>query len=94
MTGRLMPYDNEIPELKIIIEVNGVQHYQEKSTWNVLNAKENNISVHESLLQQQYRDKIKKEYAISCGYAFIEIPYWNVYNDSFKKTINDVIDSL
>ena len=91
LTNHLLPYDNEIPELKLIIEVNGVQHYQEKSSWNVLNAKTNNISEKESLLQQKHRDKIKKDYAIKNGYKFIEIPYWKIYNDSFKQLIDDCI---
>lgn len=94
ITNRLMPYDNEIPELKVIIEVNGVQHYQEKSSWNVLNAKTSNISVYESLLQQKYRDKIKREYAIKNGYCFIEIPYWRIYNDSFKHIIDNYIKNI
>jgi len=90
-TGRLMPYDNEIAELKLIIEVNGVQHYQEKSSWNVLNAKQNNISLKESLTQQKYRDNFKKQYAIDNGYNFIEIPYWHIYNNSFKQLINAIL---
>ena len=93
-TGRYMPYDNEIPELKLIVEVNGVQHYQEKSSWNVLNAKQNNISVKESLKQQQYRDSIKKKYAIECGYRILEIPHWRIYNDSFKEMIDNVIQEI
>lgn len=93
-TGRLMPYDNEIEILKLIIEVHGVQHYQEKSSWNVFNAKTNHISIEESLNQQKYRDGIKEKYAIEHGYNFISIPYWTIYNDSFKKLIDNKINTI
>lgn len=56
--------------------------------------KKNNISVKESLKQQQYRDSIKKKYAIECGYRILEIPHWRIYNDSFKEMIDNVIQEI
>lgn len=94
ITKRTMPYDNEIPELKLIVEVHGLQHYQTNSTWNILNAKENNITPEESLIQQRFRDDIKRQYAIKCGYCFVEIPYWHIYDDSFKKIIDEKITEI
>ena len=90
-TGRKMPYDNEISDLKLIIEVNGLQHYQVKSTYNIWNSKVGNISPEESLRRQQYRDEIKKQFAINNGYSYMAIPYWRIYDDSFKKLIDEKI---
>lgn len=93
-TGRKMPYDNEITQLKLIIEVNGLQHYQINSTWHIFESKINGITPEESLNRQKYRDGIKRQYAIDNGYSYLEIPYWRIYDDSFKKLIDKKIYEL
>ena len=47
-----------------------------------------------TLKQQQYRDTIKKKYAIECAYRILEIPHWRIYNDSFKEMIDNVIQEI
>lgn len=88
-----MPYDNEIPELKLIIEVHGKQHYT-KCSWHTTTAKRNGTSPQEELEKQQMRDKYKKDYAISHGYYYLEIPYYEENNDLYKQTILNKINEI
>lgn len=84
-TNYLLPYDNEVVDLKLIIEVNGEQHYKPTSFnfWN------NGVSPQDNLKYRKKLDKIKKIYAISNGYNFLEIPYWT---DNKKETWKMLID--
>lgn len=88
-----LPYDNEIPELNLIIEVHGAQHYK-YSSWHGLVARRNNTTPEFELLQQQSRDKYKKEYAIKNGYYYLEIPYYAEKNDDYKKIIDQKINYI
>lgn len=88
-----MPYDNEVPELKLIIEVHGKQHYYQCS-WHTATAKRNNTSPQEELEKQQYRDLYKKDYAINNGYYYLAIPYYEEENDLYKTTILNKIDEI
>lgn len=94
ITNRSMPYDNEIPEINLIIEVHGVQHYHENSSWNKLYAKQHNVSLAKAFYHQQYRDTIKRNYALINGYNYLEIPYWTIYNNTFKTLIDDTIKEI
>lgn len=89
-----MPFDNEIKELKLIIEVHGAQHYT-ISGFHKLQAKKNNITKEEALHYQKLKDRYKKIYAISQGYKYLEIPYW-ADDDimTWKKLINDNINKI
>ena len=85
-TNCLLPYDNEVVELKLIIEVNGQQHYK-KSYYN-------NYSDDE-LKKRKQIDKFKREYAINHGYSFLVVPYWtNDKKDSWKSLIDNKILSI
>jgi hypothetical protein len=85
-TNYPLPFDNEVVELKLIIEVNGEQHYK-KSYYN-------NYS-EEELLKRQQIDKFKQEYAINHGYSFLIVPYWtNNKKESCKTIIDKKIDSI
>ena len=88
-----MPYDNEIPELKLIIEVHGKQHYTQCS-WHTSTAKRNNTSPQEELEKQKARDLYKKDYAINHGYYYLEIPYYEEDNDLYKQTILNKINEI
>lgn len=88
-----MPYDNEILELKLIIEVNGEQHYK-PTQFIKLNAKRNGVSIEEQFKERQYKDNYKKQYALSHGYSFLEIPYTSIDNDEYKKMIDDKINEI
>lgn len=90
MTGSLLYYDNEISELKLIIEVNGLQHY-EITGFTYMTAEFYKTSPEEELEKYQYRDKIKKDFAIANGYSYLEIPYWLEKNEEYKEVIDDAI---
>lgn len=93
-TNMPLPYDNEIPELKLIIEVHGKQHYTLNS-FSIAVAKEMNITPEEAFLYQQWKDKFKKDYALSNGYYYLEIPYTMFNkNDDYKKLINNKIEEI
>ena len=85
-----LPYDNEILELKLIVEVHGSQHYS-YSTWHLLTAERNGTTPEYELLQQQKRDIFKKQYAIENGYNYLEVPYWTQENDIYKDLIDNKI---
>ena len=82
-TGFQLPYDFEISGLKIVIEVQGEQHYRYTPTFH-----ENIDDFH----RQQRRDKVKKQFAESSGYTFIEITYPEIANKSYMRKIVDVVD--
>lgn len=88
-----LPYDNEVVELKLIIEVHGSQHYK-KSSWHTLTAKRNGTTPEIELQKQQERDKYKKIYAINHGYEYLEIPYYEEDEDRYKQIIMDKINDI
>ena len=93
-TGYLLPFDNEISDLKLIIEVHGSQHY-EINIFTYLSAKDHNVTPEEELKYQKWKDQYKKEYAISQGYEYLEIPYWyDDKNQTYKKVIDEKISYI
>ena len=95
LTNYGLPFDNEIPELKLIIEVNGKQHY-EICGFTILSAKENNKTPEEILEYQKWKDQYKMEYAISQGYYYLVIPYWaydkqKTYQKMIDEKINEIL---
>ena len=94
-TGRKLPYDNEIiiPEKRLIIEVMGESHYK-IDLYVKKNAARHNNTPEQELADLQYRDKYKKDYALSQGYHYLEIPYWTESDDSYKTLIDDAIHKI
>lgn len=93
-TGRVLPYDNEIPDLKLIIEVNGMQHYKVCGLTK-MNASHMNVEPEEYLEYQQWKDSLKKNYAINHGYNYLEIPYTAFNKDEdYKKLIDNEIEKI
>jgi hypothetical protein len=92
-TNHKLPYDNEVKELKLIIEVHGEQHYQ-VCQFTTLAAQKYNISPEEQLEYQQWKDNFKKEYALKNGYSYLEIPYWTIKNNTYKEIIDNKIKEL
>lgn len=92
-TKRPLPYDNEITDLKLIIEVHGVQHYK-ITRWIELHAEQHNILPEESFAELQWRDEHKRQYALSQGYHYLIIPYWTEKDESYKTLINDKIAEI
>ena len=66
---------------QILIEYQGIQHYESKSGWN---SKEN-------FLERQRKDNIKREWAKNNGFVLYEIPYWEYDNlDNILKNIFNI----
>lgn len=92
-TGVLLPYDNEVVDLRLMIEVHGEQHYR-ICGFTKMCASHNNTTPEQAFEDQQYRDKIKKDYALSQGYEYLEIPYTAEKNDQYKQLIDDKIHEI
>ena len=69
--NRYMPYDFVIEEYKVIIELDGIQHFKQVSNWD-------------SPEETQLRDKYKMEKANANGYSVIRILQDDVYNDKYN----------
>jgi len=95
-TKHLLPYDNEIKELKLVIETMGKQHY-EIIGFHHLQAKRNNTSPEQELHYQKVKDRYKRMFAKSKinNYHYLEIPYYTDDKDeNWKKLIDDKIDYI
>lgn len=92
-TGYYLYFDNEIVELKLIIEVMGIQHY-ELNGFHVLQAKHNNTTPEEEFEYIKWKDAYKKSYAISNGYAYLELPYTFFSTDKYKNVICNKITEI
>lgn len=93
-TGRTMPFDNEVIDLKLIIEVHGEQHYNPKCTWHKRIAKRNGTSPLFEFKQRKLYDRYKKAVAECNGYFYLEIPYWNEKDESYKTLIDNKIREI
>jgi hypothetical protein len=71
----------------------GIQHYQ-ITGYTKLEAKKHGITFDEELKELQYRDSIKKQYALSCGYHYLAIPYWTEQDGSYKTLIDSTIHKI
>lgn len=85
-----LPYDNEIVELKMIIEVMGRQHY-EPNMFTELTARHYGKSIEEAFAYEQWKDEFKKQYVLDHGYYYLAIPYWTEKAEEYKKLIDDAI---
>ena len=95
-THHYMPYDNEViidGNNFLIIEVHGEQHYH-ITPFAIMQARYRNTTPEQALADQQYRDKIKKDYALSQGYYYLEIPYWTERDESYKTLIDSKINEI
>lgn len=86
-TGYILPYDNELVDYKLIIEVHGSQHYKPCKIWG--NRKLTDEEAEKYLEYTQWKDNYKKEYALNNGYYYLEIPYWNFRSNYYKKIVNN-----
>lgn len=87
-----LPYDIEVKELHLIIEINGRQHYEEVgSTSKWLDGK----TTKEYLHNRKLLDRYKRIYAKTNGFFYLEIPYWCDDNEeSWKLLINEKIKEI
>ena len=81
-TGYVMPYDFELPQNKIIIEVQGEQH---RSFIERFHADMDGFEY------QKWKDAHKKQFALQAGYTFIEIWYPDIETGRYKKIISSAI---
>ncbi len=92
-TNCRLPYDNELAELKLIIEVHGKQHY-EITGFTYLTANHCGTTVEQEFEYQQWKDRYKKDYAIEKGYHYLEIPYWTEEDESYRELIDNKIKEI
>ena len=91
-----LPFDNEVKELRLIIETHGIQHYK-LSNWHKRQAKHNNTTPEYEFYMQKVRDRYKRIFAQSKinNYFYLEIPYWSDDKDeTWKQLINDKINEI
>ena len=90
-----MPFDNEIVELKLIIEVHGEQHYNKNSGFHVLASKHNGKTIKECFEYEVWKDNFKKQYALDNGYNYLAISYKDIYkSDNYIDIINEKISQI
>ena len=94
MTGHYMPYDIEVPELKLIIEVMGEQHYSFKSLFIKMSAAKNGVSDVQAFNRRILYDELKRRHAIDNGYTYLELPYNLENNDRYKETIASTVSNI
>lgn len=87
-----MPFDNEIRELKLVIEVHGQQHYDANAYSGVWLGK--TLLPEQQLHKRKLYDRYKKVVALANGYFYLEIPYWAENKESYKKLIDEKIADI
>jgi len=93
-TKRILPYDNQVEELKFILEVMGIQHYK-VTGFHKKHAKRNNTTPEYELHMQQVRDRYKRIFAKKQGFFYIPIPYWtDNKQEEYKTLIDDKIKEI
>ena len=92
-TKRKLPYDNEIVDYKLICEVMGIQHYY-ITGFHILSAKKNHSTPEEELNYVKEKDLYKKNYALSHGYYYLDIPYWAEKDDKYKELIDNKLQEM
>lgn len=94
-TNNTLPFDNEVVELKLIIETHGIQHYEICGLHYMQSKKHNRKTPEQELYYQKLKDRYKRIYAKSQGYTYLEIPYWtDNEQEDWKKLIDIKIAKL
>ncbi|MCI1942111.1 MAG: hypothetical protein LKJ29_08675 [Lactobacillus sp.] len=81
-TGFQLPYDFELTKFKILIEVQGKQHYE------FVPYLQQNIETFE---YQVWKDKVKADFARERGYLLLAMPYEDIHDGTFKYTIQSAM---
>lgn len=95
-TGYRLPYDRELvfdDNKKLIIECNGLQHY-DICLFTKLKAKSENITPEEALQRQKDIDEYKKQEALKRGYYFLTIPYTAERKNQYQTLIDNKISEI
>ena len=80
--GRTLPYDFYVPDYNCLIEYQGNFHDHT-----------DRIQSDEDFEQRKIHDKLKREYAISNKYNFLEIWYYDNIEEKLKEMFN-IIDPV
>lgn len=91
--NRFLPYDNEVPELKLVVEVHGKQHYMANS-WHRLQAERNGTTQAHEFEEQRKRDEFKRIWALAHGYHYLAIPYTAETGDQYIDIITQKIAEI
>ena len=86
-----LPFDIEVKELKLIIEAHGGQHYNllpKDNSWT------GGLTPEQYLHKRKLYDRYKRLIAHINKYEYLEIPYWEFDDDTYKQTILDKIESI
>ena len=90
----LLPFDNEVIDLKLIIEVNGLAHYK-IDNFIIEAARKHNITSEEESRKRRLYDRYKRFIAYCNGYFYLAIPYWtDNKNEDWKKLIDDKVNQI
>ena len=92
-TKHIMPFDNEVIELSLIVETSGKQHFQIQG-FHIHTAKKRGTTPEQELHKRKLYDRYKKLFALSKGYFYLEIPYWTEKDESYKNLIDDKISEI
>ena len=76
-----LSYDFYLPDYNILIEYQGIQHYES------VNIK--GVGKYTNLQKQQYHDKLKRDYAVNNGYTLLE----PTYRLDTQEKINKYLDN-
>jgi len=90
--GRL-PFDNEIKELKLIIEVHSEYHYK-RNGFHYRTATKRNTTIEQELKHRKLIDRYKRFVAHVKGYHYLEVPYWTINDGTYIKLIDDKINEI
>lgn len=91
LTKYPLPYDIELVNYNLIIEVHGKQHYSsigENSKWL------NGLTSAEYLAKRKNYDIFKKDFALKNNFHFLEIPYWTEQKEEYKILIDKKIEEV
>ena len=81
-TKKTMPYDFELPEYHVIIEVQGKQHLEYTPYFH---------GSEENFHYQLWRDNYKKTFATQQGYSVLYVTYQDIQTGKYKNLIDNVI---
>lgn len=87
-TGGTLRYDNEVPSIKLIVEVMGMQHKDYHFYMNFFDEETSK----KKLIETQWKDEFKKQHAINMNYTYLDIwQYEDDKNETWKKKINQCL---
>lgn len=73
-TNYMMPIDLFVPQLNLIVEYNGQQHYSPLSFDTLKNT--DHFKVMTNFIKRKRLDKLKQGLILENGYNFLIVPYW------------------